>query len=199
MAFSCRHYVETTNDDGCYVYSDTLQIVIANQINTPVITAVVTAVGTIQDGHVVLGVINPITGASYQWYKGMVMITGATGVTYEATQTGYYHVKLTTTCGNAESYEYYVSVSSIEDAVANVNLIYPNPASDKVFIELVNPSKDAQVKVYNAIGQVVSSEKIADGSQKITVDVNNFEPGVYYFELTSTEGAFNHKIVVINN
>lgn len=188
------YYVLTTNENGCYVYSDTLEIVIANQIQTPIITAV----GSTVSGSVMLAVINPMTGANYQWYKGTDIINGATGTSYEATQTGYYHVKLTTPCGNAESYEYYVGISSIDAVDANVNSIYPNPASDKVFIDLVNPSKDAQVKVYNSIGQVVSNEKIADGTNKITIDVNNYEPGVYYFELSTKEGTFNHKIVVMN-
>jgi hypothetical protein len=188
-------YVMAYNSNGCANFSDTVQAMVLNTIDNPVITSI----GNTQNGNTMLAIINPLFGGNYQWYNGTTAIAGATNTMYEVQATGYYHVVLTTPCGNAQSFAYYVAYTGIENATAaGTNSIYPNPASDFVFIELANPANSASLKVFNSVGQLVADQKVEDGAEKITVDVKQFSPGIYYFEISSTEGSFKHKIVIMN-
>ncbi|WP_449581085.1 Ig-like domain-containing protein, partial [Pedobacter gandavensis] len=55
---------------------------------------------------------------SYQWYKGLSLITGATQQTYTATESGSYTVKITSTaCESPASNPIVVTVNPIPDAV----------------------------------------------------------------------------------
>lgn len=70
-------------------------------------------------------------------------------------------------------------------------LIYPNPASDKINIEIKGNFGKVQYSVYNTSGKIVQNGKIKDFSK--TVDISNLERGVYIFELKDLE---NNKIGV---
>jgi len=188
------YYVLAFNSNGCSITSDTVQVMIVNAVEAPIITSI----GNTQSGGTMLAIMNPLMGGNYQWFNGTTAITGATATTYEAMATGYYHVALTTPCGNAQSYNYYVVYTGVESAIAGTTSIYPNPASEAVFIDLTGPANNVILKVYNSIGQIVTDQKIEDGTKKITIDVKKFSPGIYYFELSSTEGSIKHKIVIMN-
>jgi hypothetical protein len=78
---------------------------------------------------------------SYQWFKNLVMIPGATASTTIATGVGAYKVQVTDTNG-CQSFSSALPLTTFTGggtAVVNVNTenirVYPNPAQDIVHIE----------------------------------------------------------------
>lgn len=65
---------------------------------------------------------------------------------------------------------------------------FPNPFLEQTFIEIENLSDDAQLKVYNMNGQVVSVDYMI-GSQGITVKRNNVPAGTYLFQIIEANGT----------
>ena len=64
--------------------------------------------------------------------------------------------------------------------------VWPNPATKFVHIEFADkPKQDAELKVYNSLGQLVLQDKIIKGKQTFRLDVRRFPSGVYFFEAVS--------------
>ena len=60
--------------------------------------------------------------------------------------------------------------------------IFPNPTTDKLNIHLLNPpKKDANVFIYNKIGQVVKSEAILRNTAQISM--NGLSPDLYFVKV----------------
>lgn len=70
--------------------------------------------------------------------------------------------------------------------------IYPNPASDKIFVEGENVSI---VEIYNSLGQKLSA--VEGSADKTSVDVASFENGVYIVRVLTKEGNVMIKKVSI--
>ncbi len=92
----------------------------------------------------------------------------------------------------------YIATSINEDSFAKSIVLYPNPATDKVTIDLNNQKSERfNIKITNVLGQVVFSD-IKDYSihAKQTIDVSAFVKGVYLLEVKNKEESFFQKIVV---
>jgi hypothetical protein len=64
-------------------------------------------------------------------------------------------------------------------------MIFPNPATDKIFI--MHPVvSDFQTEIYNVAGQLVQSVKIA---LHAPLDVSDFKPGIYIVCLVDNSGT----------
>jgi len=64
-------------------------------------------------------------------------------------------------------------------------MIFPNPATDQIFI--IHPmGGDFQTEIYNAAGQLVQSVKIA---LHAPIDVSDFKPGIYIVCLVDNSGT----------
>jgi hypothetical protein len=75
---------------------------------------------------------------------------------------------------------------SIEEASANNLRIYPNPANDKLVIEMNQPQSTAY-SIYNAQGQLVV--QTLNASDKIQIDTHNWNAGMYYLVLPGMESV----------
>jgi hypothetical protein len=72
-------------------------------------------------------------------------------------------------------------------AESNLNsqfLIYPNPAKDAITFKM-NIGQDAQLIVYNALGDVVYKRSIQQNSGSIKLNVSEFSRGMYFAKLKS--------------
>jgi len=72
--------------------------------------------------------------------------------------------------------------------------IYPNPTTDKFYIKL---SEEAQgdFKMFDHLGRNVMSGNLSRNSE---LDLVNFKPGIYYFELHILNKIFRRKIVKVD-
>ena len=84
-----------------------------------------------------------------------------------------------------------VNVSEINET-SSFN-VYPNPASDVVKVTTVN-GQQSTVKVYNTLGMLV--EEIEINSNETEINVSDYNPGVYFFNIQTENGNVTKKIVV---
>lgn len=81
--------------------------------------------------------------------------------------------------------------TGIDKEIQNYPLqIYPNPASDKIIIEipksLISGSIHAFISIHNAIGQIVTAKTTRE--MKTEIDVSSFSEGIYIISLKTKEG-----------
>lgn len=68
--------------------------------------------------------------------------------------------------------------------------VYPNPAHDYTFIELSeNLTYSTELKVYNALGEMVLQKNIPKAEKELKLDLKEFRPGIYFFELVGEDGV----------
>ncbi|MDA3867503.1 MAG: T9SS type A sorting domain-containing protein [Salinivirgaceae bacterium] len=87
------------------------------------------------------------------------------------------------------------------DALSNEVIMYPNPATDVLNIQLsAKITEKVTVNVIDLQGRVVSSIKQIteiEGANRIAIDVQTLKPGTYIVNVTTSEYS-KSKIVVIN-
>ena len=84
-----------------------------------------------------------------------------------------------------------VGVDGVEETVAQLASIYPNPASSTITLDGENLSA---VAIYNVAGQLVRIEKLGSVSNTLTLDL---EAGVYFFSVYDNNGNNSVQRVVI--
>ena len=84
------------------------------------------------------------------------------------------------------NFVFYDGVNELEDAVS----VYPNPTSNKVFIE---GNRLRKIEVFNALGVLVVSEKVSDSH--IEIDLQHLPAGIYCLRIYSEDGAFSQSVV----
>ena len=74
----------------------------------------------------------------------------------------------------------------LDEQSVEVKKIYPNPVRDILYIEMGgNHSFDnARVNVVNMLGSTVGKYLLRGGSEKMSIDVSDYKPGVYFLTLT---------------
>lgn len=73
----------------------------------------------------------------------------------------------------------------------NVNL-YPNPASDQITVQLESLVPGATITFIDQQGKSVASNYI---QPNVPVDISNFLPGAYFFQIRSGTDAYSGKIL----
>jgi hypothetical protein len=73
--------------------------------------------------------------------------------------------------------------------------VYPNPASSSIVIDCGMRILNCELKITNAIGQLVHQSAIQNPQSAI--DVSSLSPGLYYLTLQSAEGVGVKKFEVI--
>ena len=84
-----------------------------------------------------------------------------------------------------------VKVKDLENKKINV---YPNPATSTVNLQLVDNSQ-ANIQLFNLVGQVVLSEQV-NGQDQVTLNVNNFNSGVYMLKVSQNGKVYTSKLIV---
>ena len=85
-----------------------------------------------------------------------------------------------------------VGITQLSDNSASVN-IYPNPASDRINIEINNQNDSYTLEILNTIGQVVLSKQINNSVEQ--VDLSGQAAGVYFVKLQSVNNSVVRKII----
>lgn len=122
-----------------------------------------------------IGVFFDPTGLPAAQYTGMIAIA----TNDPATNYNYIDVTL----------DIVTSTSDINktDAVA----VYPNPTTDQ--INLQADANITEVRITNYLGQIVATHQMMETQSSI--DMSQFEVGVYFVEVTTTEGQHTIKVV----
>ena len=86
----------------------------------------------------------------------------------------------------------YVQVTGIDENIVYDMKVYPNPASDMVYVETDLTIKS--LDVLNNAGQVIMTQKVDAGSYHF--DVSTFERGIYFVKMVTDKGTVIRKIAV---
>ena len=79
-----------------------------------------------------------------------------------------------------------------EASVENNIVLYPNPAEDFVNIK-IQTSEKMELNVYDQLGRKMYSQQLHESSTRI--DMKNWSPGVYLFQLAGGSKRFTRKLV----
>ena len=119
------------------------------------------------------------------------------GIKYQnATDTIYGWVRMN--CPNAadcylKDYSFGGSGLGIKEFELGVSTIYPNPATDKIYIE--RTSNDVmEVGLFDIIGKQISQTK--SKNQTTEIDVSSLSKGVYFARIKTEQGMCMKKIIV---
>jgi hypothetical protein len=126
---------------------------------------------------------------SYQWYKDLMIIPGATASTTIATGNGAYKVAVADTNG-CQSFSSSFPLTtwdgsglSVNNLATNEVLIYPNPARDMIHIEA---GKSVYATIRSIDGRTVLQQEVA---REMEIDIHNFANGVYTVTISDETGA----------
>lgn len=86
-----------------------------------------------------------------------------------------------------------VKTTGVGENVKQSYNIYPNPVKNTLNVKGEGMS---QIMVYNSLGQIVKS--VECDAEKVTVDVNNFDEGIYFVNIINKDGGVSvNKVSVI--
>ena len=86
-------------------------------------------------------------------------------------------------------------MSTAEMDLNKVVTMYPNPVVDNLNFQVDKQLKNAQVKVFNQMGQIVYTDKFDSLKNKQTIDFKSFPSGTYMVYIKSDEGTITKKII----
>jgi hypothetical protein len=90
--------------------------------------------------------------------------------------------------------------TGVENTVSSVTaILYPNPASDLLNIELSNLYSAGEITVFNSLGQEVykaSYNAAASKSVHKVIDISSFASGLYHLQVSSVNGKLNQNFIV---
>lgn len=78
------------------------------------------------------------------------------------------------------------------DLNASIN-IYPNPSSDRVYIQSLN-KKEIKMQIFNAIGQLMQQEVLHNGLNEINIKA--LKKAYYFICLSGEDGILQKKLIV---
>ncbi len=128
---------------------------------------------------------------SYQWFKSGVAIANATQQSYNASESGLYRVRVTSSKGcESTSDEFDFIFTGINDLFTSTKrmVVYPNPTQGMLTIEADQVPLAAVAVVMDVTGKVIVTLPI----QQQQVDVGTIASGVYLLKVTNMnqESAF---------
>lgn len=136
---------------------------------------------------------------SYQWYLNGEPIPGANQATIAVTENGHYTVEVTDDYGCVfRSDVYEVTNVNIHDiqAIAQSVKMYPNPASDRIYISNPHGIVIESVQLTNILGQIVRNYQ-AEGQKTIQQYALDALPkGMYMVHVVTTKGIVVFKLSV---
>ena len=130
------------------------------------------------------------TSATYQWLdcnNNYAQISGETSQSFTATVNGNYAVEVTeNNCTDTSACELVNNSLILENSFENIPLLYPNPTTGELTLELANVFENITLDVRTAVGQLVSTH-VYKSKNKFTFEIKDL-PGIYIIEALNEKG-----------
>jgi ureidoglycolate hydrolase len=136
--------------------------------------------------------------ATYQWIdcSTMKIIPGANAQTFSPTQNGSFAVIVTqNSCSDTSTCNAIIITGIRDNIFASSIVLYPNPASNQLTIDLGSTKQKAEVTITDITGKVMYSI-IASETQKINVSTQDFNAGIYLVQIQASDFTITKKLVV---
>ena len=104
----------------------------------------------------------------------------------------YYRLKQTDYNGNFK----YATITQLQIGAKSFITVYPNPASNTLYIQASDAYSQATMKILDAIGREVYSQVIS-GSDINTINTGIFASGIYYVLVVNSNGESNKTKLII--
>jgi hypothetical protein len=123
--------------------------------------------------------------------------TGASTQTIEVTTSGTYSVFVIDQNGCEGTDEITITfLSSINESENSLIKIYPNPANEQVFIELVDLSADMELYLSDVTGKILSTGNIPAGTSSYELEIAHLAAGTYFISLRNSESIIVRKLLI---
>ncbi len=91
-------------------------------------------------------------------------------------------------------------VNSNNEALATTGVVlgqnYPNPAKNKTVINVEFTSANAVLRIYNVLGKLIEEILISSESKKITLDVSDYQDGIYLYSIEADGQKVTRRMTV---
>ncbi|MDX2359474.1 MAG: T9SS type A sorting domain-containing protein [Crocinitomicaceae bacterium] len=128
--------------------------------------------------------------ANYQWVdcnNNFSALVGEINQNFSATQNGSYAVVLTESgCSDTSACVSINNVGISENDFGNKLIVYPNPTSGIVYIDLGSNYEAIEVKLINPLGQLLSTSSFVQ-TDHVEFEINSI-PGIYFIEIMASNG-----------
>ena len=138
------------------------------------------------DGTATASVSGGTAPYSYLWTPG-----GQTGATATGLAAGTYTVEVTDANGCTESTQVQVAsqVGLNEHSSSDIISIYPNPATEQLYIRNLVENDPIEIKIYSIDGQLLSTLNVSSGVV-VCLPVDQWSKGVYHVHVKSASAAY---------
>jgi hypothetical protein len=104
-----------------------------------------------------------------------------------------------TMTSNITVHAYFQDVTSVnEPELISSIIIYPNPASGKFFLKMNQGFRNGQVRVIDAVGNVIYAKTLEGVTPEQTIDLDgsSWTTGIYFVSLTSENGVKTTSLII---
>lgn len=104
-----------------------------------------------------------------------------------------------TATGNRTLVAQMLSTVGTEEFTAAGVKVYPNPAKDRLHIEIDASStlKGSTIQMVNSLGKKVFEKSVSSSDRSLNIDLQGFADGVYSIRIISSEGKMINSMVVV--
>lgn len=88
-----------------------------------------------------------------------------------------------------------INLNVPENAIENNLVVFPNPASDQMFINSLNGEEITSVKIYSVTGEIIKTEFINNSFH--VLDMHNISPGFYFMVIESGNAIVSKKFCLL--
>lgn len=186
--------VRTINDLGCESLASTVERLSINPIpKQPTLS---------QMGLFTLNVSSAdfISNDQFEWRKDNVIFSKTTAQNLKSSQSGSYQVSTIRTYKTPNNQD--ISCSSIASNVLifqasnSVISVYPNPASDLIYLDTKENIKNVEVKIYTIMGKQVLTFRADDTTERKEIDTKNLEKGSYIINIKADSFEESARLII---
>jgi hypothetical protein len=197
------YYIDASNN-GCFTTPRTA--VLATIKPVPVITSITDGSrcgsGTIR--------LEATTGAdTINWYAdmsdGSLVATGTSFTTPDLTVTTVYYAEaINNGCSSPARTAVTAIISRDDSCLTGITiisfpdrfLIYPNPATDRVEILIIDPFENGcRIELFNNLGSLIKPISLNRFETSIHIDLSEYPEGLYFIKCITDKGTFQYKII----
>ena len=123
---------------------------------------------------------------TYMWYFGETVMNSLSDMMIP-TENGEYSVVVTDDQECSVTTDFIVTELGLFDLEDSGIKLYPNPATDKLYLEANNTSNELNIEVVNVIGEVVLVPKNIQSGDIIGFNIEDLSSGIYYLKVSSNQ------------
>ncbi len=193
------YQVAYTSADGCLSFSDSMEVTINSQPGLPLFS------NNGKNFLLMFDTINLPASYNLQWFNNGQAISGANGFWYCAMASGIYTLDITDLAsGCNSSYDLNVvynpafdcTVGSDDIHLLTTALIYPNPTSDILTIQVPSSVVVEKIDIWNTAGKL-SRTIPGNGQYTWQTDCSELPQGIYTLMVHTSTGISPHQVTII--